>query len=858
MKRRIFSILLSGIMVFSLCSQPVHAEENRQSGGTTIECCEHHTEHTPECGYVAPTEGHECGHVHDESCGYQETGECNHVHDEECGYVEASEGSPCTYICKICEAQELMGQAGAEEPAVMSVSGFDFSLTGKPAGTVKTINLNAAALRPDSTWTKRTSRKQGDNLLYFGKYSGIPVAYRVLSSPNTLSTTSDCLLLDCDTTLEKMAFFLTGNLNQWDDSCIVRNWLNGTEFYENASVFTTLEKNAIAETKLHEQNIYSLYVEGNDPGAGEKYEDYSATDKVFCLSAAEADGLYSGFPGDYENSKERVKAGITGSQSGWWVRSTYAIGKEAVGYVSYGGGICHLEGADTAIDGVSPALNVNLSKVLFASASGLGPSRESLGKTSTLQAVGDGSSINSWKLTLLDSSKTVCVTSGQSVARSDAGGSTTITVPYTYTDRNTNNSVSRISFMITDKPYMDSNAQVLYYGALENTIITDGGASGIGTLTLPTELVDRCESDYYAYIIAEDVNGEQETDYASKPQQILKYTVTVTNGTLSSGNTTGDYIQGKTVTITADAAPDGQQFKEWEVVSGTITLASSTSKTTTFTMPAEAVSVKANYEAIPVPAPSITTQPGNVTVKKGKTATFTIVASGTDLTYQWMMNRNDGNGWGNIANANAASYTTSAVDKSYNGYQYKCVVSNSAGTVESSIATLTVQKAGSSKSGSGGSGNSGGSSGSTGTLGSPYITYQIMNGANSSWTYGSSEGLTIRGSGDFSKFIGIKVDGSLLDQSNYSAKEGSTIITLKPSYLNTLAAGSHTVQMLWTDGSANTAFTINATASGKKDDVPNTGDDAPIAGWFVLMGISGMGMIVAGKKGKKNPETLRK
>lgn len=75
---------------------------------------------------------------------------------------------------------------------------------------------------------------------------------------------------------------------------------------------------------------------------------------------------------------------------------------------------------------------------------------------------------------------------------------------------------------------------------------------------------------------------------------VAKYTVTVTNG---SG--TGQYAQGETVTITAGAAPSGQQFKEWEVVSGTITLASSTSETTTFTMPAEAVSVKANYEAIP-------------------------------------------------------------------------------------------------------------------------------------------------------------------------------------------------------------------------------------------------------------------
>ena len=86
---------------------------------------------------------------------------------------------------------------------------------------------------------------------------------------------------------------------------------------------------------------------------------------------------------------------------------------------------------------------------------------------------------------------------------------------------------------------------------------------------------------------------------------VAKYTVTVTNG---SG--TGQYAQGETVTITAGAAPSGQQFKEWEVVSGTITLASSTSETTTFTMPAEAVSVKANYEAIPVTGYTITATAG--------------------------------------------------------------------------------------------------------------------------------------------------------------------------------------------------------------------------------------------------------
>ncbi len=62
------------------------------------------------------------------------------------------------------------------------------------------------------------------------------------------------------------------------------------------------------------------------------------------------------------------------------------------------------------------------------------------------------------------------------------------------------------------------------------------------------------------------------------------------------------------------------------------------------------------------------------------------------------------------------------------------------------------------------------------------------------------------------------MDGNLIDRSNYTAKEGSTIITLKASYLNTLSAGTHTVEILWTDGSASTTFTIKANTSDPTDE----------------------------------------
>ena len=72
------------------------------------------------------------------------------------------------------------------------------------------------------------------------------------------------------------------------------------------------------------------------------------------------------------------------------------------------------------------------------------------------------------------------------------------------------------------------------------------------------------------------------------------YKVTVTNGTGG-----GNYAAGATVSITANEASTGEMFDKWEVVSGSITLADANSATTTFVMPAGAVSVKATYKAAP-------------------------------------------------------------------------------------------------------------------------------------------------------------------------------------------------------------------------------------------------------------------
>ena len=81
----------------------------------------------------------------------------------------------------------------------------------------------------------------------------------------------------------------------------------------------------------------------------------------------------------------------------------------------------------------------------------------------------------------------------------------------------------------------------------------------------------------------------------------IEYNVTVTGGTASVGAGTPitKATMGTTVTLTAGAAPTGKVFDKWEVVSGGITLADANSATTTFTMPASTVSVKATYKNAP-------------------------------------------------------------------------------------------------------------------------------------------------------------------------------------------------------------------------------------------------------------------
>ena len=280
------------------------------------------------------------------------------------------------------------------------------------------------------------------------------------------------------------------------------------------------------------------------------------------------------------------------------------------------------------------------------------------------------------------------------------------------------------------------------------------------------------------------------------------------------------------------------------------------------------------FEKPAIEKPKIIKQPQPVSVKVGETATFTVEAAGEGLSYQWQIKAGKG-GWDDITDANTSSYTTTAVVPNCNGFEYRCVVSNSAGSVNSGSATLTVDTTipptpepnpepkpeptpnpepapNPTPDPAPATTTPAASTTAAPAASAPaQVTYNILDGAGSSWTQNTDGSLAIRGSGEISKFREVKVDGVTVDPVNYTVTEGSTIITFKPEYLKSLPAGNHSFELVWTDGTAATNFTVaeNADQSAKS---PKTGEDFSMALCTALLMVSCAGLagiFVRRKKG---------
>lgn len=143
----------------------------------------------------------------------------------------------------------------------------------------------------------------------------------------------------------------------------------------------------------------------------------------------------------------------------------------------------------------------------------------------------------------------------------------------------------------------------------------------------------------------------------------------------------------------------------------------------------------------------------------------------------------------------------------------------------------------------------------------PKFVYEMLEGMDGEHKAATEESLTFKSNGDFAKFTGVKVDGVVIEESNYTAEAGSTIVTLKAEYLNTLSSGTHKISMVYTDGEIDTDFTIAEKAPVKDVDTvkPNTGDNSNMVMWISGLLISGICLIVISKwKTNTQKRTVRK
>ena len=122
------------------------------------------------------------------------------------------------------------------------------------------------------------------------------------------------------------------------------------------------------------------------------------------------------------------------------------------------------------------------------------------------------------------------------------------------------------------------------------------------------------------------------------------------------------------------------------------------------------------------------------------------------------------------------------------------------------------------------------------TQGSQQVIPTIIEGAGSSYTQGSGNTIYFRSSDSFANFQKVMVDNAELSADCYTATEGSIIITLKPEYLSTLAAGSHSISIVSANGVATANFEVQIADTTAVS--PKTGDNGQAALWITLLILS--------------------
>ena len=349
------------------------------------------------------------------------------------------------------------------------------------------VGANTAAVQTAAANTEKAIRFNTDGIagynnrkyhyIYYGKWNGSPIKWLVLDDKT--NTGEDGFFLLSEGLIDVWQKF-DDNSTKWQGSS-AQKWCEDFAGVSGSSVpdaFTSVERDAILVTVKSD----AKYISEPDSIGGTftfpAYENILNGDKVFYLSAEEAESSEYGKPID------------STFDDNWHLRSY--IDATFVGYCPKGGSIID-KTLRTNRDRPRPAFNLGKSEIVFASSAEGG--KTDADTDSNLTAVGDWSG-NTWKLTLRDSSRNFRA----SADKANAKPGETISINYSGAKTSDNEYVSAI--------IMDRNDELLYYGR-----IAQNSADGTAQITVPEGL----EPGRYALrVFSEQYNGDCNTDYVSE------------------------------------------------------------------------------------------------------------------------------------------------------------------------------------------------------------------------------------------------------------------------------------------------------------------------------------------------------
>lgn len=412
------------------------------------------------------------------------------------------------------------------------------TITGlRIAGITNPRGSNGETLSDTEKWT--------GSYVYYGEYNDKPIRFRVLdnNSGKTFGIDNGSMLLDCATILtadesdpSKSIYFQTTDRTDWNQSNIYQ-WLNsgaegekinngmGRETTGFLTQFTNADREAIASSTKKSKNVRD--------GGLKTAADFSLiftplTDtKVFVLDSCELRNKSYGYPDKATAVTQRLKIGKTVASNYYWTRS----GHYSTGNQGWGEAMINSKGAvETMQYGgeISPAFNVDVSKILFTS----------------LVSGTQGKNNAEYKLTLLDKNIRLDITTNELTKSGDS-----IVVPYVLSGTDRTNA-TQVSYMVTNKGYTADDAKVLAYGKLANA--KQKGSVTINLASLARKVGGRCTvdnilKDYQVYVFAEDIQTDNAktanvneglfSDYASTPVDVTKYKFD--NDSSNSGNNNG-------------------------------------------------------------------------------------------------------------------------------------------------------------------------------------------------------------------------------------------------------------------------------------------------------------------------------